>query len=504
MMRTVRSCLAALLILSFTRVSARAAVEGSRVPIPFAEPQLVHFPDGETIPDDALGDMIRAELGTAYDPVQGSRYPAALPLIDKFFHARTAASRKAAIDALTKANFDPGTIGQLCRVRQNWPALAGGGIFYVNQRTGPYPTRYFVGVPKSYDRAKAWPLCVVLPDPNLLARETSLTAERVIELYRSWIDAELTLDPNTIVLMPLVNLDELYGPSYAGMNSVIQPLLDVGNHVSFDPARVYLVGRTGLTASAAWNLALHYSTYFSAFNALAGPVSEDWQRARFMNLRNTLPVFWHDDADSVLKVNFSKTVANELHSLKVEADFIETQKMGHQPTAELVQSSYQKMTGHVRDLYPHQVWVQTDRPDVIFNRVDWVQIYQQLSTGKPMKMFFPRTSGSMTVYPLNCSVRATIHDNQIEASVDNVNFMQFRVNDRMVDLSRPVKVTVNGKEKFNGVLKPDMAQMLNDQLFMGRGWRYYQASIDIEMTTPTPATQPTTMPTTRGRIIVGG
>ena len=73
MMRTVRSCLAALLILLFTRVSARAAVDGPRVPIPFAEPQVVHFPDGETIPDDALGDMIRAELGTAYDPVAGAR-----------------------------------------------------------------------------------------------------------------------------------------------------------------------------------------------------------------------------------------------------------------------------------------------------------------------------------------------------------------------------------------------------------------------------------------------
>ena len=503
MMRNPRSCLATFLFTLILSLSARAAIEGPRVPVPFAEPGIVHFPDNETIPEDALAEMIRSELATAYDPVLGSRYPGALPLIDKFFRARTATNRKAAIEEITKTNLDAGTIGRLCHLRQNWPALAGGGLFYVNQRAGPYPARYFVGVPTKYDRAKSWPLCVVLPDPRVLAADSSLTADRVIDQYKTWIDAELTLDPNTIVLMPLVNLDELYGPSYAGMNSVIQPLLDVGNHVNVDPARVYLVGRTSGTASAAWNLALHYPTYFSAFNALAGPATENWQRTRLVNLKNTLPVFWHDDDDPTVKVNFSKTLANELHTRKVDAEFIETKQMGHQPSTDLVASTYRKMVGHVRDLYPQDVWVQTDRPEVIFNRVDWVQIYQQQSVGKPVKMFFPRTSGSMTVYSVDCSVRATIHDNVVDTAVDNVSVMQFLLNDRMVDLSRVVKVMVNGKEKFSGLLKPDIATLLNDQLFMGRGWRYYETSIDIDLSKSRPDTKPTSRPTTRGRIIVG-
>jgi hypothetical protein len=47
--------------------------------------------------------------------------------------------------------------------------------------------------------------------------------------------------------------------------------------------------------------------------------------------------------------------------------------------------------------------------------------------------------------------------------------------------------------------------MLKDQLFLGRGWRYYTAVIDLDLAPP-PATQPTTGPTsrpTRGRIILG-
>ena len=89
--------------------------------------------------------------------------------------------------------------------------------------------------------------------------------------------------------MPLLNLDELYGPSYAGTNSVIQPMLHAAGQANIDPARVYLVGHA-LSAIAAWNLALNYPTYFAGFESLAGGAGNDWQRLRLTNLHNVLPV----------------------------------------------------------------------------------------------------------------------------------------------------------------------------------------------------------------------
>ena len=41
--------------------------------------------------------------------------------------------------------------------------------------------------------------------------------------------------------MPLLNLNEGYGPSYPGMNSVIQAMLHVTGRVNIDPQRVYLL-----------------------------------------------------------------------------------------------------------------------------------------------------------------------------------------------------------------------------------------------------------------------
>ena len=45
------------------------------------------------------------------------------------------------------------------------------------------------------------------------------------------------------------------------------------------------------------------------------------------------------------------------------------------------------------------------------------------------------------------------------------------------------------------MLTPDVEPMLKDQLFLGRGWPYYTAVIDIDLAPPT--TEPTMRPTAR-------
>ena len=99
-------------------------------------------------------------------------------------------------------------------------------------------------------------------------------ADAVVKIYNDWIKDELVKHNDALVLMPLLNLDELYGPSYAGMNSVIQPMLHAADRVNIDPARVYLIGHsTG--GHATWNLGLHYATYFASIAPLAGGASQD-------------------------------------------------------------------------------------------------------------------------------------------------------------------------------------------------------------------------------------
>jgi hypothetical protein len=503
--RTVRTIVIALALWLSTAYTTPARGQQRRpvdLPVPVAEPGVVHFPEEDSIPPATLAEMYRAELGKAYDPATAAQLEPAHQLIEKYFTTRSAAGRKKIVQSLEATKLSPDVLGPLCRIRSDWPALSGGGIFYVNQKTGAYPARYFLGVPKQYDRTKSWPLAVTLVSATAFASDQPPDARRIVELYTAWIRTELTKHQDCLVLMPLLSLTELYGPSYAGMHSVMEPIFDAANRTNIDPARVYMAGISA-GAQAAWNLALHYPTYFAAFDPLAGSAAADWQRNRLMNLRNTLPVVWHDDDDKTLKVNFSKSLVNELQRMKIDVDFTETKGVGHMPTSEIVEAEYQKMRKRARPLYPRQVWVQTDRPDVAFNRVDWIQIYQQLNTGKSQRLFFPRSSGYMEVYPNSCSLKAEAGGNTIVATSENVDTLRFYVNDRMVNFAEPVTVTINKIQKFKGMLKPSAEEMLRDQVFLGRGWRYFTAVIDISMVDHAPATLPATRPLQRGRITVG-
>ncbi len=222
----------------------------------------------QVVPYGELLDMYRSELGPLFRPPDAERIYAAHQLLERYF-ASTPADRKAVSSQLDALGLDINLIGRLARLRMHWPALDGGAVYYVNERHGPYTVRDFFGVPHDYTRVRAWPLVVKLPTPNAFLTDPRPDGNRVVAIYTAWIADELAHHPDAVVLMPLLNLDELYGPSYDGMNSVMQAMFHVAGRVNIDPARTYLIGHSE-SAHAAWNLALHYPTYFAAFCPLAG------------------------------------------------------------------------------------------------------------------------------------------------------------------------------------------------------------------------------------------
>src|SRR5204863_2157285 len=136
-----------------------------------------------------------------------------------------------------------------------------------------------------------------------------------------------------------LNLDELYGPSQAGMDTVIQPMLHACGLANVDVTRVSLIGHS-MAAHAVWNLGLHYPTYFAAINPMAGAASGDWQRLRLPNLRNVLPVVWADADDTVLKPSNSRDIVNALRRLKIDVRYTETKNLGHSPPDMIVEQLY--------------------------------------------------------------------------------------------------------------------------------------------------------------------
>ena len=446
------------------------------------------------MPRAAIEVLDRGELADRYDPAQADQYNEIQKLLEMYFATHSNEDRKALTAWISKFGVDANVVGRLARIRMDWPALEP-GAYAVNERVGPNDVHYFLGIPKGYDRTTAWPLMVMLPSATAFLGDPKPSADTVARMYTDWVNEEITKHPNGVVLMPLLNLSEGWGPSYAGMNSVIQAMQHVNHRVNIDMARVALIGHD-MSAHAVWNLGLHYTTYFATLNPFAGSASADWQRTRLMNLRNTYVVTWHDDDDLAIKVNFTRALVTILRRFKYDVDWDETRKIGHTPNADIVARAYEKVAARSRDLYPKEVSLQSNRPDTMFNRLDWVQLYQALRPGSDQKLLFRHGGGSMIVNQNDMTLQATIANNRIEAKTDNVESMRFYLNDQMIDFSKPVTLSVNGRVRFEGMLKPNVDEMLKDQLFLGRGWRYFTAVIDVDFGEPSikPATRSATKP----------
>ena len=184
-------------------------------------------------------------------------------------------------------------------------------------------------------------------------------------------------------------------------------------------------------------------------------------------------------------------------------DYVETHDLGHAPPDAIVEETYGKMRSRMRRLYPDDVAVQSTRPDPIFDRADWMQLWQPADPGQERRLYLRHGSGYLTVFANTMRGEARRNGNRIEISASNVASLSLYLNDQMIDFSRPVTVVVNRRTAFDGMLKRGMQRMLNDQLFLGRGWRYYSAALDIDLL-PAAATQPASRPATgKGTIHMG-
>jgi hypothetical protein len=448
---------------------------------------------------DILEGMYRTELGDKFNAADLPRLFEAHTLIEQYFTADSSQQRSDIVHKIDANGLDPGVVGRLVRIRMNWQPLES-GVYFINEQAGPNEVRYFLGVPKGYDFTRPWPLIVRLPVENAFLTNPPPDADRVVQIYTQWIETELAAHPDALVLMPLLNLDHLYGPGTTGMNLVMQPILNASGKANIDPARVYLIGHS-MAARAVWNIAISYPTYFAGLDSLAGTASQVWQRVRLANLRNTRAVMWNDASDREVDIEEARELWRFLVRIKYDVDFTQTTDFGHIPPPAIVEDQYQKLRKAVRPLYPKTVFIQSSRLETIFNRCDWAQIYQPNKPGPARKVMFQNDGESMMDYEFPFRILATLgpDPNVITLDLRNARTVRLYLNDQMVDFSRPVTVLNYGKPVFHGMVKQSIDEMLKDQLFLGRGWRYYTGVIDIDFGEPA-ATQPVVPPVKRGTI----
>ncbi len=238
--------------------------------------------------------------------------------------------------------------------------------------------------------------------------------------------------------------------SYREGNFPLSALSLLKKRYAIDENRVILTGYS-MGGFGTWNIGLRSPDRFAALIPYAGGLSRSEyaglrvdERMRKLHLNSfNLPVYFvHGDADKTVPVEFDRESRNQLKKLGYEFEYKEVSKGGHVMN---VREGGEIMTGiqkwlkdrvrkpHPRELKHHAIGDYCPQSY-------WVRIAAFKSP--------------------SAEIRASIKEQTIEFTSTGAKQVAFYLDEALLDLSKPVKVTSGGVTLFEGELKPSVDVIL--------------------------------------------
>jgi len=295
---------------------------------------------------------------------------------------------------------------------------------------------YAVHVPKGYDPARG---SALLLDPGHGSWSDMGAKEKVegFKYYRGLLDEGGGAD----WLLVRTEIVEQIGPDARGLpeetgNRIFQAMFaDLATRYHLDPDRVYVTGLSQ-TGFWAWELGC---TRADRYAGIAPMSAVTWEvRGREANLL-ALPVYvLHGSQDPVCPVGQPRETCSELARIGVPVVYREVPGGKHEPAVwNNLPDGLRWMQRLPRDRYPRRISksLQTTQDGWCY----WVRIDElaKEGTGRANE---PPTAG----------LDAEIEGQEVRLFSEGVERVTLCLASEMLDLGKPVKVTWNGKEVFQG------------------------------------------------------
>ena len=246
-----------------------------------------------------------------------------------------------------------------------------------------------------------------------------------------------------------------------GMDELFENLIQwMVAEYDVNPNKVYLMGYSA-GGDGVWRMAPRMADRWAAASMMAGHPGE----AQQVNLMNVPFMIWMGEKDAAYDRNKQAVkkgaVLDSLEAANPLSYIHETHIVpgkGHwMDRADTLAVSW--MANFEREPLPaHVVWRQED---VVRPSLYWLEVDKQLA--KP-----------------GMRVEAVIEDNEVKILHCDYAKLRIRLNDEMLDLSQPVRVTSNGKVLFSGKVKRTLANMA--QTLAERGDVHWMFSGYIDVT----------------------
>lgn len=319
---------------------------------------------------------------------------------------------------------------------------------------------YGLWIPEGYDPGEAWPLLLTLHGTN--RNDDPGAGPR-------WMSTRLrcaALRKNFVVVAP-TTVRWTWGNLRAHAR-IFQALEEVRREVRIDPDRIVADGMS-MGAGGAWNLGEHYPDRWAGIAPRCGAPHLRRERDGKLlvmlgeNFRN-LPVYHVAGAkDPIVPVDYARAGRDALKALGYAQVYKEHPDGGHDWALEKDEEVAAWLESRRRTPYPEEIVYKTY--EKAFARAYWVEIVKR-SEVRPraavhMDIHGKEAERRTELFPA-AVVRAKRAGNAISIDGEELREVRIWLSGAMVDFSKPVTVSLNGRKVHDRVVRRSVDVLLDD------------------------------------------
>jgi len=331
---------------------------------------------------------------------------------------------------------------------------------------------YAVQVPAAYDPGKAWPLLVTLHGAG----------GNGLDWIRTWAR---TAGSKYVLIAPTTPRHTW--AARQGHYYVLTALREMVDALNIDPDRIFLDGMS-MGAGGAFRLAEHFPDRWAAIGPRCNvPDIRQKKDKSFVTMLaenyRMVPVYWVLGAkDDKIPIEMGRAAKIDLDAAKGELVYKEFPGGGHDWSLEKDEVVLDWYDQHVLNPYPEElVWKSYEK---VFARAFWVEVTRRTEP-PPLIMVHLDQKGAeserRTELRPPALVKAKRKGNAIEISTEEVRELRVYLDDAMVDLDKPVTITVNGRKLHDATVKRSMDVLIEEAHKRRDRSMLFSASVDLKV-----------------------
>jgi len=347
--------------------------------------------------------------------------------------------------------------------------IKGAGTVYHIKINDTLTVPFYVYVPAGYKPSEKTPLYVFLHG-GVSRRPAFLTSFMFYSPDKTIL--QKPIEKNAIILYPAASKDINWLYHQTAFETILREVSFVKSLYNIDDNRVYLAGHSDGATGTFW-MATHKPNAFASFLGFNYNPQSYFNNTLLGNLRNPTGFYGvsaiNDGTFNIGLVTHIKDYGQQIGANWKAFTLKSEHGLPYDDTA-AVAFAYDSLFNLKRNPLPKQLkwetddtangryfWLEISRLDTLKEKASWQQAYNPADitlNGKNRTLNFNRhKTGALT---------AQIRGNTVRIQQSRVKDITFYALEGMFDTTKPVKIYINDKQVFNGLIKPDTKDILDE------------------------------------------